>query len=1019
MPPVRRLTALETLLAVLVVLFAFAAASFAVRNSDFWLHLASGRDIAAGKWTVGVDPFAYTTEGVYWVNHAWLFDLLLHVVYQSAGGAALVVLKALLVAALALLLLQFRASGRPLWVTAGCALLALLTMRPRLLVQPAGVSVLLLGLVLWLLWRRGRGVYVLPVLFALWVNLDGCFLLGIALVGVVCVSERLGLRMAGQPLLPAWLLPACLAACLLNPHHVFVFRLPDELSPAPTPLLGDPRFAGLFASPWRLAPLAAAGGHNLTAYAFFLLLGLGVLSFVYNRAACCDWRLPVFLLVAGLAAWQVRQGGFFAVVAGPITALNFSQVLSVAAGPRLVRFGLVVTALVLLGLTWPGWLQGFHGSQRPLAWSVQPDPSLERAARTLVHWRDQGRLPAGKRVFAVHPDVAHYCAWFAQGEKSFIDSRFSLFRAVLPSYEEVCAVLGLRPTGPTFVPSQLWQQTLDEYDVACVVLYDPDVRRLGGPLTLAARDRTEWPILEIAGQAVLLGYGRGAERSPVGPPFDADQLAFSEQAEDNSPLPPAPEDFPGRLRAGRSWWERFTQRPSGSAWEREAAAVYLRLFEERASAAALVQQRRVYSREAAGMVGVAALPAGPAATATLLASRTVLRSIFLPERNDLPPGLPLLAVRAARRAVTAHPDDARAWLLLGQAYLTLGHGTAEARPDASPVPLDMVRHVQTVTALHQALLCDPDLVPAHEALALLYTQRRYLDLALSHRARQLHLTRAAGPVFGEEPSAFARRLERLEGLVDVLEREVQDQENRFVVRAHRLADNPLARAQVALDLGLAGKALDDVLLRSQFLLFGAEGARLQLQLLLMTGRAEQVRQFLDDEDMRRSADVLGVFEMPAGPGQSWVFRLPAYDWFSFCQAAAAGQYGRAGAVLARLRALMAQQRAITQPVAAARLVVCVATEVGVTAQWQGLAVQAATRLERARAARQGDAIRFLQIEQADLYVLEALLDLERGATGPVAQRLGQAEQLYAGAKGLPRPGRRLANAYRAALSRQR
>jgi hypothetical protein len=356
--------------------------------------------------------------------------------------------------------------------------------------------------------------------------------------------------------------------------------------------------------------------------------------------------------------------------------------------------------------------------------------------------------------------------------------------------------------------------------------------------------------------------------------------------------------------------------------------------------------------------------------------------------------------------------------LLGQAYLALGHGTAEAGPHARVSPLDMLRHVQTVTAFHQALLYEPDLLPAHEALALLYGERGYLDLALHHRTRQLHLTRQAGPRTDETSEAFERRLEPLVGQVDELERAVQDQENRFVVRTHRLADNPLARARVALGLGLARKALDDVLLRSQYLLFGAEGARLQLELLLMMGRAEEVRQFLDDEDVRQSADKLGMFEMPAGPGRGWVYQLPAYDWFNLCQAAAAGQYGRAGAVLARLRELLGQQRAFARPLQA-RLGLCVATEVGVTAVWQGLPVQAGVRLLRAQAARLCDAIRFTQVEEADLHLLEALLDLERGAIEPVAPRLDQAERLYAGAAGLPRPGRRLARFYWAAAIRDK
>src|SRR5437870_3976006 len=83
---------LNGLLAVLVVVLAFLAASFAARNSDLWFHLATGRLIAQGQYSPGTDPFAYTTEHVYWANHAWLFDLALFGFYKLAGGSGLVVL---------------------------------------------------------------------------------------------------------------------------------------------------------------------------------------------------------------------------------------------------------------------------------------------------------------------------------------------------------------------------------------------------------------------------------------------------------------------------------------------------------------------------------------------------------------------------------------------------------------------------------------------------------------------------------------------------------------------------------------------------------------------------------------------------------------------------------------------------------------------------------------------------------------------------------------------------------------
>src|SRR5437879_9159883 len=110
--PPASLERLDLLLLVLLLALTFLVASFAAANSDVWLHLASGKRIAQGAWTIGVDPFSFATEAnatrpaVPWVEHSWLYSLLLYLLYNLVGGAGLVVLKALLVVALDWCLLQ-------------------------------------------------------------------------------------------------------------------------------------------------------------------------------------------------------------------------------------------------------------------------------------------------------------------------------------------------------------------------------------------------------------------------------------------------------------------------------------------------------------------------------------------------------------------------------------------------------------------------------------------------------------------------------------------------------------------------------------------------------------------------------------------------------------------------------------------------------------------------------------------------------------------------------------------------
>src|SRR5262249_51869990 len=93
--------ALDALFAVLVSALAFLLGATPARNSDLWLHLASGRSLVQGQSVRGADPFASTTTGVFWVNHAWLSDAILYELYELGGGRALVIAKSVLVTVLA------------------------------------------------------------------------------------------------------------------------------------------------------------------------------------------------------------------------------------------------------------------------------------------------------------------------------------------------------------------------------------------------------------------------------------------------------------------------------------------------------------------------------------------------------------------------------------------------------------------------------------------------------------------------------------------------------------------------------------------------------------------------------------------------------------------------------------------------------------------------------------------------------------------------------------------------------
>src|SRR5713101_997593 len=121
--------------ACLVLVLAFLLAFMAVRNSDFWLHLAAGRNLLEQRDA----SFSYL-EGTPWVNHSWLYEVLLYEAFSWLGETPLIVLKACLAAAIGLLLLLAGRVGRSFWIPAGATMLTLVAMGPWLSFRPVLVS---------------------------------------------------------------------------------------------------------------------------------------------------------------------------------------------------------------------------------------------------------------------------------------------------------------------------------------------------------------------------------------------------------------------------------------------------------------------------------------------------------------------------------------------------------------------------------------------------------------------------------------------------------------------------------------------------------------------------------------------------------------------------------------------------------------------------------------------------------------------------------------------------------------
>jgi tetratricopeptide (TPR) repeat protein len=910
--PARDPDKLDALSVLFVAALAFLLASTPARNSDLWLHLAAGRSLIRGQLPWGADPFSSTTTGVFWVNHTWLSDVALYALHQLGGGTALVVARCVLVTALAGLFFCFRrpeTRRRALVLPAAAAVLAL---GPWLPLQPALLSLLGVVLTVYLLelpslveesrTARARALrWSLVPLFALWANLDGWFVLGPALVGLYAVGE-LARRRPREFRNLALLTVAGLAACLLTPYHyrTFAWPTPLGLSHAERAMMRDPLGQGLvvsaFGAPGLTAPaLASPGG-----WAYCLLLAAGAASFVLCGRTLHPGRLLAWLALAALSAYQARAIPFFAVAAGPILALNLQEWAATRSsktafpGPRWLmgaaRAAGVLAGLALLVLAWPGWLQ--PAPYQPRGWAVEADGSLVRLAREL----DRGHADHAARpdhfAFTFSPEVANYLAWFCPSEKGFLDSRWPLFDRTADDFVRMRRCL-LRTDGPG--PDRALAALLDAYHIDRIVLHDPGWDRTATAFRCLLADDKEWDLLAVEGGAALFG-----RRSATGSPrpwqrFDYRQAAYRPEPDRRAPLDAPPPPEPPR------WFDPFYRIRDDRSPDRAEAALHVIDFDLAAGRVRTALGAQWVAAHAAGLIasGPGSEPAG---TASALAARLDLTPMppaasggddaagdrtaaeqfaadFLAARDRGPPEALLLAVRAARRALAAKPDDAGAWLLLGEAYLRLARQTREESWHVLLPGLAAVRQVQAVSALEQAALHGPDLDEAHALLARLYYEQGQMDRSLDHAQARLRIADRETAGRGPGAAAAAERRPALQANVEAMEELVRRSLDGYAADTAGRTDpsRVFDRARLASRHGLSRKALE-MLLESHPAIFGKAGAQMQLELMLQAGRAFEVRAWLE-------------------PSHEAVLGYSPYHWLRLQADAACGDYAAADAEL--------------------------------------------------------------------------------------------------------------------------
>ena len=157
-------------------------------EGDSWWHIATGQNILSTWSLPRTDSYSFTAHGSPWMAYEWLGEVVMALAARWGSLQGLQILLVVLAVALVLLTYGYAwiRSGNPLASAAAVAILLqveqpMFTLRPQLI----GYIFLLLTLISLDLFKQGRlkSLWFLPLVFLLWVNTHGSFVLGFFFLG--------------------------------------------------------------------------------------------------------------------------------------------------------------------------------------------------------------------------------------------------------------------------------------------------------------------------------------------------------------------------------------------------------------------------------------------------------------------------------------------------------------------------------------------------------------------------------------------------------------------------------------------------------------------------------------------------------------------------------------------------------------------------------------------------------------------------------------------------------------------
>ena len=381
-------------------------------QTDFWHHIATGREIARSGRAATVDSFTFTVAGQSVRDANWLTQIVYFRLHEVGGLALVQTVNSLVLAAAAGVLVRVcRRRGASMFVAAAVCVLAFAGIWQTLLIRPQSVSLLLFVVLYAILGEaehRRRLLLVPPVVMALWANVHGGFPIGLVLIGAFILGALVERRFATLLALLACFAASALAT-LLNPYGVGIYEYVLTLSS---------RAAGRDLEEWLPPSMALWVGRAL----FVSVLGLiGLLLFSPRKPRARE--LVVALCFLPLACASVRMVPWWLLAVAPVIAHMLgtsAKKVEQARPPRPALAAIMLGGIGVVVVLSTPLLERYN----PVLGTLRPATRPEQHIQAMVDRIDDA---TPSRVFS-RLEWGEYLVWSAYPKSSvFMDGRIEIY----------------------------------------------------------------------------------------------------------------------------------------------------------------------------------------------------------------------------------------------------------------------------------------------------------------------------------------------------------------------------------------------------------------------------------------------------------------------------------------------------------------------------------------------------------------------------------------------------------------